>query len=76
MSDQLVPAQNIELSDDELEGVAGGTFAPPSVAFGTADAQALAFGPGATAVTSTHTQNFAAPGTAFSSSSSTGLAIS
>jgi hypothetical protein len=66
----------MELSEQDLDAVAGGTFAPPSVAFGTADAQALAFGPGATAITSTHTQNFAAPGTAYSSSSSTGLAIS
>lgn len=76
MSDQLVQNTNIELSDDELEGVAGGTFAPPSVAFGTANAQAYAEGPGAIAITDTHTQNFAAPGEAYSNSSSTGLAIS
>ena len=76
MSDQLVQNTNIELSDDELEGVAGGTIAPPTVAFGTANSEAVAFGPGAVAITETSTQNYAAPGQAYSNSSSAGLAVS
>ncbi|PSB30525.1 hypothetical protein [Stenomitos frigidus] len=58
MSDNLVQAQvsNIELSDDELEGVAGG------VALSIADATGVAFGKNfAATVNSSDTQSISVP---------------
>ncbi|XGV94312.1 MAG: CTB family bacteriocin (plasmid) [Leptolyngbya sp. BL-A-14] len=58
MSDKLAQAQdpNIELSDDELEGVAGG------VALSIADATGVAFGQNfAATVNSSNTQTISVP---------------
>jgi hypothetical protein len=84
MSDNLMPAQetNIELSEQDLEAVAGGTYKfdykfphYASSANGVANSDANAVGENAHVLTAALTSNHAGPGFASSHSTAAGQAI-